>query len=80
MWFIKWYSIFKPLFQFRKDVVNTEITKKYDMETFEANETSIGYPIDVYQDSINKTFTEYLVHFDYFKDYIDLNDLSYTSV
>ena len=53
-----------------KDHKIWEITKKYDMETFEGNETSIGYPIDVYQDSINKTFTEYLVHFDFFKRYM----------
>lgn len=47
-----------------------EITKKYDMETFDANDTSLGFAIDVYQDSINKTFTEYLVHFDFFKEYM----------
>ena len=47
-----------------------EVTKKYDMETFDDNETSLGYAIDVYQDSINKTFTEYLVHFEYFKEYM----------
>ena len=42
------------------------ITKGYSAETFEPNSSSIGYKIDVYQDSINKTFTEYLINFEYF--------------
>ena len=43
-----------------------EIVKEYEKETFENNETSLGYAINVYQDSINKYFREYLVNFDYF--------------
>ena len=42
-----------------------QITKGYDHDSFENDETSLGYPIDVYQESINKTFREYLVNFDY---------------
>ena len=42
-----------------------EITKKYSYKNFEDDETSIGYAIDIYQESINKTFREYLVNFDY---------------
>ena len=42
-----------------------EITKEYSNETFEDNITCVGYPINVYQESINKTFREYLVNFDY---------------
>ena len=42
-----------------------QITKGYDHAEFENNETSLGYSIDVYQESINKTFREYLVNFDY---------------
>ena len=42
-----------------------EITKQYDNKVFNANQSSLGYAIDVYQESINKTFREYLVHFDY---------------
>jgi hypothetical protein len=38
------------------------IQKKYDNETFENNDTSLGYQINVYQDSINKTIPEYLVN------------------
>lgn len=43
-----------------------EITKLYDETSFPDNEMSIGYMINVYQESINKTFAEYLVNFDYF--------------
>jgi hypothetical protein len=42
-----------------------EITKKYTADTFEDNSSSIGYRIDVYQESINQTISEYLVNFDY---------------
>ena len=43
-----------------------EITKKYDQTGFPAEEMSLGYAIDVYQESINKVFREYLVNFEYF--------------
>jgi len=42
-----------------------EITKGYDKDTFEDNSSSIGYRIDVYQESINQTVSEFLVNFDY---------------
>jgi hypothetical protein len=42
-----------------------QITKGYDHVEFENDETSLGYSINVYQESINKTFSEYLVNFDY---------------
>jgi hypothetical protein len=45
-----------------------EITKQYDRSNFDNDGSCIGYPIDVYQESINKTFTEYLVHYDYLDD------------
>ena len=46
-----------------------EIMKKYSssVQDFPADETSVGLPIYVYQESIDKMFIEYLVHFDYFK-------------
>ena len=44
-----------------------EITKEYRQTTFEDNVSSIGYPINVFQESINKTFREWLVNFEYFK-------------
>jgi hypothetical protein len=42
-----------------------EITKQYDAKTFENDATSLGYRVDVYQESINKVFSEYLVNYDY---------------
>ncbi len=42
-----------------------EITKLYDNIDFKDDASSIGYTIDVYQESINKSFPEYLVNFDY---------------
>tara|TARA_B110000967_G_scaffold4816_1_gene4767 strand:- start:3895 stop:7410 length:3516 start_codon:yes stop_codon:yes gene_type:complete len=43
-----------------------ELTKLYDQTGFPDDELSLGYPINVYQESINKTFREYLVNFNYF--------------
>ena len=43
-----------------------EITKMYDQTGFPDDELSLGYAINVYQESINQTFREYLVNFDYF--------------
>lgn len=43
-----------------------EITKKYTDTGFPEDETSIGYPVDVFQETINKTFREYLVNFQFF--------------
>jgi hypothetical protein len=42
-----------------------ELTKKYAQTGLPDDENCIGYPIDVYQETINKTFREYLVNFDY---------------
>jgi mRNA (guanine-N7-)-methyltransferase len=42
-----------------------EVIKRYDHSEFLDNASSIGYAIDVYQESINKTFREYLVNYDY---------------
>jgi hypothetical protein len=42
-----------------------EITRGYGSDTFDDNSSSIGYRIDVYQESINQTVSEYLVNFDY---------------
>ncbi len=44
-----------------------EIKKMYDKDNFPNDENSLGYAIDVWQESINKYFTEYLVNFEYFK-------------
>lgn len=42
-----------------------EVTKRYDRNTFPADASSVGYAIDVFQESIGKTFREYLVNFNY---------------
>ena len=43
------------------------IVKKYDEEEFLDDETSLGYEILVYQESINKFIPEFLVNFEYLK-------------
>jgi len=43
-----------------------ELTRMYDQTGFPDDDMSVGYPIDVYQESINKVFREYLVNFTYF--------------
>jgi hypothetical protein len=42
-----------------------EVTKGYNSDAFDDDSSSIGYRIDVYQESINQTISEYLVNFDY---------------
>jgi hypothetical protein len=41
------------------------ITKQYDATAFEDNDSSLGYKIDVYQDSINQTISEWLVNYEF---------------
>jgi len=48
-----------------------EITKNYTNDEFEDDETSLGYIIDVYQETINKKFEEYLVNFNYLDRMMD---------
>ena len=50
---------------FKNDKKIWEITKKYGQTEFLDDESCLGYAIDVYQESINKTFREYLVNFNY---------------
>ena len=42
-----------------------EIIKQYSSDEFNSDETSIGYAVDVYQETIGKLFREYLVHYEY---------------
>jgi hypothetical protein len=42
-----------------------EIKKGYSIDQFEDDSSCIGHRIDVYQESINQTISEYLVNFDY---------------
>ena len=53
-----------------------QITKKYSYINFDDDETCIGYPIDIYQESINKTFREYLVNFDYLSRILEIYGFS----
>ena len=56
----------ESIFHLNGDKKIWSITKMYDEEEFNPDESSLGYKIDVYQESINKSFVEYLVNFDYF--------------
>jgi len=49
----------------KNDTKIYEITKLYNQTGFPDDELSLGYPINVYQESINKVFREYLVNFNY---------------
>lgn len=42
-----------------------DIKKQYEGDEFPNNISSLGYRVDVYQESINKTFPEYLVNYEY---------------
>jgi hypothetical protein len=48
-----------------------ELIKQYSQTGFPDDENSIGYKIDVYQETINKTFTEFLVNFNYLKQIME---------
>jgi hypothetical protein len=67
-------SVFKMLKQkepgesveiYKDDTKVWSITKDYDNQSFEDDDSSLGYKISVYQDSINQTLPEYLVNFDF---------------
>jgi hypothetical protein len=42
-----------------------QIIKQYDKKELKSDSTCVGVGIDIYQETINKTFREYLVNFDY---------------
>ncbi len=50
-----------------------EITKQYDnlKDGFKDDANCVGLQIDVYQESINKVFPEYLVNFEYFNSLLE---------
>jgi hypothetical protein len=56
--------IFKKVIRGKEQRI-CEIKKMYEETGFRDDETSIGYPICVYQDSINNYIVEYLVNFNY---------------
>jgi hypothetical protein len=42
-----------------------ELIKRYDRSEFNDDDSSVGYAVDVFQESINKTIREYLVNYTY---------------
>lgn len=56
---------------FKDDYKMYELTKRYEQTGFPDDELSLGYSIDVYQESINKVFREYLVNFEYLKQIME---------
>ena len=48
-----------------------EIIKDYDSDSFDDDSSSIGYKINVYQESINQYISEYLVNYNYFDRLMD---------
>jgi hypothetical protein len=50
---------------FKNDSKIFEMTKMYDETGFPDTDMSLGYAINVYQESINMAFREYLVNFEY---------------
>jgi hypothetical protein len=50
---------------YKNKTVILNITKKYAQTGFPPNENSLGYAIDVFQESINKTIREYLMNYKY---------------
>ena len=49
----------------KKEKKMWEIKKQYNNKQFPNTKASVGYKIDVYQESINKVFSEYLVNYEY---------------
>ena len=49
-----------------------EIKKKYDHVDFKNEISSLGYEVEVYQETINKYFSEYLVHFEFLERVMNL--------
>ncbi|NBR15952.1 MAG: hypothetical protein EBU01_15455, partial [Crocinitomicaceae bacterium] len=50
---------------FKNDSKIFELTKMYDETGFPDTDMSLGYAINVYQESINQAFREFLVNFEY---------------
>ena len=50
---------------YNDDIKVWSVTKDYDAESFDDDDSSLGYQISVFQDSINQTLSEYLVNFDF---------------
>lgn len=64
---LKKYTLGQGMTLFKNDMKIWELLKLYENEDFKDEESSLGYTIDVYQETIGKNFKEYLVNFTYFK-------------
>jgi len=64
---LKEKAINESIFLMEQEKKIWSITKLYKNEEMPDTTDCLGYTIDVYQESINKSFKEYLVNFDYFK-------------
>ena len=51
----------------KNDNIILNIIKKYEYDSFNDDSSSLGYAIEVFQESINRSFVEYLVNFQFFK-------------
>ena len=47
------------------------VSKKYNKNEIQNDKRCLGYKIDVFQESINQSISEYLVNFDYFTELLD---------
>ena len=70
----------ESLYIYKNDNKVWEIVKQYSHEEFKSDESSIGYPVDVYQETIGKMFREYLVNYDYLIQLIENYGFSLISV
>tara|TARA_B100000035_G_scaffold315453_1_gene336393 strand:- start:4205 stop:7441 length:3237 start_codon:yes stop_codon:yes gene_type:complete len=68
---LKSLSIGQGTSLFKNDLKIWEIIKQYENNEFKDDETSLGYSIDVFQETIGKSFKEYLVNFTFFKNIME---------
>jgi hypothetical protein len=64
-------AVFMTEDRHRNSVKICEIVKQYHDSGFPDDDTSVGYPIDVYQESINQMVREYLVNFNYLTEMLE---------
>ena len=65
--YLKSKSVGESISKMSNSKIIWEITKDYEYEEFLPDSTSVGYGINVFQETINKTFKEYLVNYEYLK-------------
>ena len=65
----------QAVMEHEEDTLLWKINKKYKESQFNDDETCLGYSIDVYMESIGKTFTEYLVNYTYFESLLQQYNL-----